>query len=282
MDLTRTRWRIDRSWKCELAADGVLEPPRSSVWLLVQDGSVRLGADGITLHPGDAAYLHHALLHPVRAKAASRLVVADLRAQGDVPSVIVTRGFAAKQSGIVALLAACPVRDEMRVERPAVTEAYGELLGSAMLSEHERDVDDRLPRTTGDPIARAAALAMADEPTRDWTLTELAALSHVGTTTLVGRFRDATGMTPMQLLRRLRIRRAMDELSTTDAALGTVAHRSGYGSAEAFVRAFRAETGLTPGRWRQSARGTSRMTANPAAATSADVAPMPMAVQTSR
>ncbi|MFC6707880.1 helix-turn-helix domain-containing protein [Flexivirga alba] len=277
-------WRIDRSWSTDLPMGATLEPSRSSLWLLVCAGSVTLGGhDAIVLRTGDAAYVHHALLHPVRATVDSRLSVADLRSQRpQAPRLMVARGFAERQSGIVALLAACPVRGEMKVERPGVTAAYGELLGSAMLSEQERNTDERLPRSSADPVVRAAAIAMADNPIRAWTLAELAALSHVGTTTLVQRFRQATGLAPMQLLRRLRMRHAMNELTGSDAAMATIAQRSGYGSAEAFVRAFRAETGLTPGRWRQSARGTSLMTANPTAASAVATAPTAMAVQTSR
>ncbi|GGB38910.1 hypothetical protein GCM10011492_32110 [Flexivirga endophytica] len=284
MDFSRPEWRIDSSWKCELLEDGALEPTRSSLWVLVCSGSISVGGTGATtLEAGDAAYVHHALLHPVRAIADSRLLVADLHAtRGEFRGPMIARGFADTQSGIVALLAACPVRGEMRIERPGVTAAYGELLGSAMLSEHERAVDEHLPRSSADPVVRAAAVAMAADPTRDWTLTELAALSHVGTTTLVARFREATDLAPMQLLRRLRMRRAMDELSRSDAAITTVARLAGYGSAEAFVRAFRAETGLTPGRWRQSSRGTSRTAANPTAASPASPAPTAMAAQTSR
>lgn len=284
MDYSRVRWRIDRSWNCELAAGSSLEPTRSSLWLLVCSGSVDLGdGDTTTLDAGDATYLHHALLYTVRAATDSRLLVADLRAVGgEVGAPMIARDFAATQSGIVALLAACPVRGEVKVERPGVTEAYGELLGSAMLSEHQRALDDRLPSTSADSVVRAAAMAMAADPIRDWTLADLAGLSHVGTTTLVGRFRQATGLAPMQLLRRLRMRRAMDELSSSDASIGVIAARCGYGSAEAFVRAFRAETGATPGRWRQSSRGTSRITAKPTAATAASPAPTVMAAQTSR
>jgi AraC-like DNA-binding protein len=284
MDFARPSWRIDRSWQTDLARGATLESTRSSLWLMVCEGPVTLGShDAITLGPGDAAYVHSALLHPVRANADSRLLVADLRAQrADIPRLMVARGFANTQSGIVALLAACPVRGEMKVERPGVTSAYGELLGSAMLSEHERDIDEHLPTASADPVVRTAALAMSADPMRNWTLGDLAALSHVGTTTLVERFRKTIGLAPMQLLRRLRTRRAMDELTGSDASIATVAQRSGYGSAEAFVRAFRAETGLTPGRWRQSARGTSRMTANPTAASAATAVPTAMAAQTSR
>lgn len=286
MDPVQT-WRIDRSWSTDLSAGAVLETARSSLWLLVRSGSVTIGSLGtataITLRPGDAAYLHHAVLHPVRATADSALLAADLRAErGTVPRLMIARDFADTQTGVVALLSACPMRGEMKVERPRITTAYGELLGSAMLSERERSTDDRLPRSSADPVVRTAAIAMADDPTHDWSLAELAALSHVGTTTLVDRFRQAIGLAPMQLLRRLRMRHAMDELAASDAALVTVARRSGYGSAEAFVRAFRAETGHTPGQWRQSVRGTVRRTAKPTAASAAAIAPTPIAVQTSR
>lgn len=283
MDPAQT-WRIDRSWSTDLPLGAVLDANRSSLWFLVRSGSVTLGGhEAITLRRGDAAYLHHAVLHPVRASADSALLVADLRSErGDVPRLMIARSFAERQSGVVALLAACPMRGEMKIERPGITAAYGELLGSAMLSERELDTDERLPRSAADPVVRAAATAMADDPTRDWSLSELAALSHVGTTTLVQRFRQATGLAPMQLLRRLRMRHAMNELTGSDAAMATIARRSGYGSAEAFVRAFRAETGLTPGRWRQSARGTSFSTAKPTAASPAATAPTAIAVQTSR
>ncbi|MBB2890708.1 helix-turn-helix domain-containing protein [Flexivirga oryzae] len=284
MDRTQPTWRVDRSCETGLAAGEALQPTRSSLWLLVRDGSVSLGRDeALLLGRGDAVYLHHALLHRVRAVSDSQLLVAELQARGNnAPDLIVVRGFAAKQSGVVALLAACPVHGELKIERPTVMRAYGELVGSAMLAEGERAADEHLPSTSIDPLVRAAAVAMAADPVHKWTLCELAARSHVGTTTLVDRFRRATGLAPMQLLRRLRVRRAMDELSGSDAAIGTIAWRSGYGSAEAFVRAFRAETGTTPGRWRQSARGTSRMAPNPAAAIAAATAPTAIAVQTSR
>lgn len=275
-------WRINRSWTAELPGDAPLEHCGSSLWLVVCAGAVSVGADRpVLLGPGDAAYLHHAFLHPVRAVTDSRLLATDLRAQhDDIPRLMVARDFATRQSGIVALLRACPVRDEMKVERPGVTSAYGELLGSAMLSEHERATDEQLPRSSADPVVRAATVAMAADPTHDWTLAELAALSHVGTTTLVDRFRQTVDTPPMHLLRRLRMRHAMEVLTGSDAAIATVAQRVGYGSAEAFVRAFRAETGVTPGRWRQSARGTSRSTAKPTAASTAAAAPAAIALQT--
>lgn len=284
MNTVHPSWRIDRSWSADLTAGARLEPLGSSLWLIVCAGSVTVDADRpVVLGPGDAAYLHHALLHPVRAASDSSVLATDLRAErDDLPRMMVARGFATHQSGIVALLRACPVRTEMKVERPGVTSAYGELLGSAMLSEHERATDEHLPRSSADPVVRAAAVAMAADPTHDWTLAELAALSHVGTTTLVDRFRQVVEVAPMQLLRRLRMRRAMDQLTTSDAAIASVAQHSGYGSAEAFVRAFRAETGVTPGRWRQSARGLGRTAANPAAASTAAAAPPAIAVHTPR
>lgn len=281
MAVREPEWRIDRSSTVELDPGDPVRPSRTSLWLLVRSGAVSIG-DGVRLAPGDAAYLHHALLHPIRALASSTVLLADLRHRdpGFTPEVMVVPGFAARQGGVVALLSACPVTGQMRAERPTITAAYGELLGSAMVTELGHAHPAGL-HAHGDEVVRRATRALARDLLRPWSLTDLASQAHVSTTTLVDRFRAALGLTPMQLLRRLRLRHAMDELTSTEAPLATIAHRSGYGSAEAFVRAFRAETGCTPGRWRQSSRTASLIEANPIAATAAATAPTAMVVQTS-
>lgn len=270
---TAESWVLAASRTVRLSPGEVLPPHRTSLWLLVREGgAVITGRSGpLHLGPGDAAYIHHAHVHPVRALAATTLAVADLRRLGKNPPALplIARRFATRQNGAVALLDLCPMRPETAVGRPQMTTAYGEILGSAMLTEAGCDA----PAAPADPIVRRAAESMQDDPLRGWTLAEVAAHVHVGTTVLVDRFRRATGLSPMQYLRRLRLERAMDELGRTDAPLAHVASGAGYGSVEAFVRAFRAHTGCTPGRWRQSMRGLTGSTANTSAASAAATAP---------
>lgn len=269
------RWRIEASASIDVPAGGPVLPRRSSLWILVRSGTIGLGCGSaqLELGPGDAAYLHRARLHRVTALTDARVDLADLRRDqvGASDRPLVVRGFGERQRGVVSLLSQCPVTTQLRISRPGVADAYGDLLGSAMLSESA--VTD-LPRP--DAVVRTVAALLEDSPHRPWTLAELAAAAHVGTTALVDRFRRETGLAPMQYLRRVRIERAMDELHRGDRPVAAIARDAGYGSAEAFVRAFRALTGSTPGRWRQSARGRTRMEAYPMAASPANTAPRAM------
>ena len=64
------------------------------------------------------------------------------------------------------------------------------------------------------------------------------------------RFVAATGLSPRQYLRRVRIETAKRLLEGRDARLDRVAGRIGYADTSAFVRAFSEVTGLSPGQYR--------------------------------
>src|SRR5690606_26226514 len=147
-------------------------------------------------------------------------LLADLqRLGGDLPErPMIVRDFAGRQSGVVSLLAQCPVSPVLHVSRSAMAEAYAELLGSAMLSE---SVALSVPGP--DPVVSTVAALLEDAPHRPWTLSRLAEAAHMGTTALVERFRRETGLAPMQYLRRVRIERAMDELTRGDRPVAAVA-----------------------------------------------------------
>ncbi|MEZ5935599.1 MAG: helix-turn-helix domain-containing protein [Alphaproteobacteria bacterium] len=72
--------------------------------------------------------------------------------------------------------------------------------------------------------------------------------------TLARRFSDEMGMTWREVLRRLRIIRAIEALATTDKSATTIAYDVGYGSLSAFNSAFRGQTGKGPGEYRASFR----------------------------
>jgi transcriptional regulator GlxA family with amidase domain len=69
-------------------------------------------------------------------------------------------------------------------------------------------------------------------------------------------FRTQTGLTPRQMLRRIRAERARLLLSTTKAQVKQVAGLVGLPSVSEFVRAFRASSGVTPGEFRRTASST--------------------------
>lgn len=67
------------------------------------------------------------------------------------------------------------------------------------------------------------------------------------------RFRVAFGENPRAFLKNLRIKKAQDLLVETRLPIKKIAEQTGYGDVVAFHRAFRAVTGLTPGRYRREA-----------------------------
>lgn len=67
-------------------------------------------------------------------------------------------------------------------------------------------------------------------------------------------YRELTGQTVAETLRRLRLNRAAAALVQGRAPLPTIARRCGYGSVAAFTRAFRAMYGLPPASYRQRGR----------------------------
>jgi AraC family transcriptional regulator len=63
-------------------------------------------------------------------------------------------------------------------------------------------------------------------------------------------YRETTGETVADTVRRLRLHRAAVELTRDDTPLGQVAKRAGYGTLAAFSRAFSADYGVPPGAYR--------------------------------
>lgn len=107
-----------------------------------------------------------------------------------------------------------------------------------------------------DPVVgRALALLHADV-THGWTLEELAERAASSRSVLDERFRRLLGQPPMRYLTLWRMQLASEWLRSTPLKLADIAERAGYGSEEAFSRAFRRHVGITPAQWR-SCRGRS-------------------------
>lgn len=66
-------------------------------------------------------------------------------------------------------------------------------------------------------------------------------------------FRGMVGETPLELHRRLRLERAAAQLTSTDAAVSTVAFDAGYETHESFTRAFRRAYAMAPSELRTRA-----------------------------
>jgi AraC-like DNA-binding protein len=96
-----------------------------------------------------------------------------------------------------------------------------------------------------------ALRALAEQPERLFTSTELASMCGYHPTYFAHVFRQATGVTPRHFQIRQRLERAKHLLATR-TSVETVAEQLGYATVHYFSRQFKAYTGLTPTEFRQS------------------------------
>ncbi|WP_103884716.1 GlxA family transcriptional regulator [Actinacidiphila yanglinensis] len=99
------------------------------------------------------------------------------------------------------------------------------------------------------------------DPLLDWlrgnlasalTLADIADRAGVSTRTLIRRFREQTGVTPLQWLHRARVRQAQHLLETTRHPVERIGAQVGFGSATAFRDRFKRTTGVSPHAYRRS------------------------------
>lgn len=122
----------------------------------------------------------------------------------------------------------------------------------------------------GDPEARAGWLgAMRDpqigrainhihrSPGQEWTVARLAHEVAMSRSAFSARFTNLVGEPPMQYVARWRMLVARSMLAEGTAALAEIADKLGYRSEAAFSRAFKRETGMSPGAARAVTRASS-------------------------
>lgn len=164
-------------------------------------------------------------------------------------------------------LAAWPLRvPAMRALSPVIARAgAGVLRGEAPWEELSVELAGRtsalLAGAGGSSADRAPAQAEARvtrvlrsierSPGADLTLAGLAASAGITRYHFLRVFERLTGVTPHQYIRRMRLREAAVRLTGGGTRILDVALDCGFGDVSNFNRAFRAEFGVSPGRYRQ-------------------------------
>jgi AraC-like DNA-binding protein len=108
-----------------------------------------------------------------------------------------------------------------------------------------------------DPVVGRALGLMHQHPERPWTLQRLAREVNQSRSVLAERFTQFVGTPPMQYLTRWRMQLAARRLADGSGKVAAIAASVGYESQAAFNRAFARVTGMSPGQWRRSGRGSS-------------------------
>lgn len=110
---------------------------------------------------------------------------------------------------------------------------------------------DGLVAALRDPRLARAILAIHRDPGREWSVAELASLSHVSRSVFAERFKAIIGAPPLRYATEVRMRIAGQWIARDKVSIDTVAHRLGYASQAAFSRAFKRVNGYPPGALRR-------------------------------
>jgi AraC family transcriptional activator of mtrCDE len=119
-------------------------------------------------------------------------------------------------------------------------------------SEPEQTPDGLLA-LAGNPRLAPALSAMFADPSRPWTLPDLADLCGMSRATFMRHFQDKLGRSAADLLTDIRMTLAANELKKPMTSTEAVADLVGYQSVSAFRRVFAEKVGMTPGQWRRQA-----------------------------
>lgn len=125
--------------------------------------------------------------------------------------------------------------------------AFARLLG--LVKIHQRAPGNRSRRVESRLLKVLAR--MREDLAHPWTLDELARETHISVPHFTEICRRQTGMSPVGLLIRLRLQRAMDLLQQGTHNVSEAAHAVGYDDAFYFSRLFRKHMGIPPSSCRQ-------------------------------
>jgi AraC-like DNA-binding protein len=103
-----------------------------------------------------------------------------------------------------------------------------------------------------DPAVGQALALLHKEPSRPWTITDLARQVGLSRSRLAERFRHFLEDSPMAYLAKWRLKLGAEMLLSTDESMAEIAADVGYGSESAFNRAFKREFNLPPAQFRRN------------------------------
>ena len=102
-----------------------------------------------------------------------------------------------------------------------------------------------------DEAVLRAIEAMEDALDRGWTVESLARAQGLSRATLARRFKDVTGIGPMEYLNQIRMQKAARLIRKGDGTIEHVARTVGYDSPYSFSRSFKRIFGMAPARFKR-------------------------------
>ena len=148
------------------------------------------------------------------------------------------------------------MRDEQLARSPgwelALLGGFCQLLG--YISRHARlDTDGHGASASGFQLGRVLRF-MEENAVRPLSVEQLSRQAQMSESSFRHLFKDATGLAPVEYLIRLRCRRAMLDMFSSNHTISEIALESGFSDGNYFARKFREVTGRSPREFRRGCR----------------------------
>lgn len=227
-----------------------------------------VGVEGHAHHWSDASHVHPSISRRLRANRGTedfplRLVVSSI----DRSAAVLQR---LPQGTIIIPVSARPYSQMIEdcvqlVERdrasaypdPGVQRRLAEIIMLQLVGFARSRLWSGLSLSSGvqyDEFLLRAMTAFFAAPGKQWTVEKLAKEAGLSRAAFADRFSRAFGTSPLRTLNKLRLQQSAEMLVRSNASLGDIAQEIGFGSAAAFLRAFKKQFSITPGEWRQRHR----------------------------
>ena len=218
------------------------------------DQTLQVVEPSLLLYPRPMA--HRFFSDPERG---ADMACANLRFEGGAQNPVAAALPAFVCLPLSALVGAGPVLSllfeeafEQRCGRQAMIDRLFEVVMIQVLRQlmERNEVRSGMLSGLAHPRLRNAMVAMHEQPGREWSLEELAAVAGMSRSVFATTFKETVGITSGQYLQGWRVGLAQRALRA-GRPLKVVADEVGYGSEAALSRAFKAHAGLSPRAWKQ-------------------------------
>lgn len=126
------------------------------------------------------------------------------------------------------------------------------LISRALKAEWENSIKNKSPKIK--ELMHSAIQFVLNNYEREISITDIAKYVFLSPSYFTRAFKEDTGLSPMQYLLNIRIKRSCELLAETDLKVGDIAHSVGFSNQQRFNDMFKKQTNMTPMQYRNSSK----------------------------
>jgi AraC-like DNA-binding protein len=126
------------------------------------------------------------------------------------------------------------------------------LISRALKAEWENSIKNKSPKIK--ELMQSAIQFIFNNYEREISITDIAKYVFLSPSYFTRAFKEDTGLSPIQYLLNIRIKRACELLAETDFKVGDIAHSVGFSNQQRFNDIFKKQTKMTPMQYRNSSK----------------------------